>query len=621
MAESHQKFGDLLTEGIQRVHIVQKKPIGYILDMFGYELREDGVKGRYALGHWYYKKRIPADSADVEKLARLIVLNSDVDRHWLEQFLDSAGYPDPVKICNQYFVVAPEFAPPIQPKPAPVIPAQPVEAAPAPVEIPQAAPLPTRRKPKWAAVLGAGFIIVAGLAGLLSWQLLFPMPVRAIKTPFPVAQITATQAATATLATPTLPISTHTPPPETPIPIILPSPTLLVAPADFDGRCPPLGQAPAFNYSGLSSFLDFLNSGGPLPELQQAFDEWITQNPLLRGAQIAGGDLTGDGIAEISISLPRENGSDWQFLGCHAGKYRLLAEAAYDDLFLLQTIVDMNANRKAEIVRYRQVALQNNASAHLSEFSIQEWDGQQFQELMDTGWYAKIGAVVPVDAGAWGTEIINASAAITDTNHDGLFELAVTGGLSSDLPTCETVYERQFTDLWFWDGEAYLLSERVYTAPIYRFQASADGDVAFAFKQYDRALDLYQRVVFNDELHPRDWFPSQLEYCGRMGSGSSDGDFDPQLETIQLQAYGRWRILLTQVVQNHLDAAQIVYDTLQQKFPAGTEGHSYAVIAASFWETYQTTQNIAVACAQARETAQVVSLYSGHTANTICSWP
>ncbi len=126
MTASHRKFGELLEEGIKRVHIVQKKPLGVILDEFGYELRPDGTKGRYALGHWYYKKRIPAEMADVEKLARLIVMNSDVDRNWLEGFLDSAGHPEPVKLCNQYFLELPPsqlITAPVQPeKPSITVP-------------------------------------------------------------------------------------------------------------------------------------------------------------------------------------------------------------------------------------------------------------------------------------------------------------------------------------------------------------------------------------------------------------------------------------------------------------------------------------------------------------------
>ncbi len=67
---------------------------------------------------------------------------------------------------------------------------------------------------------------------------------------------------------------------------------------------------------------------------------------------------------------------------------------------------------------------------------------------------------------------------------------------------------------------------------------------------------------------------------------------------------GRWRILLIHVVQDHADAMQTVYDTLQARFPEGKTGHVYAAIAAAFWQAYQKTHDAAAACVQARTAAQ-----------------
>ena len=57
--------------------------------------------------------------------------------------------------------------------------------------------------------------------------------------------------------------------------------------------------------------------------------------------------------------------------------------------------------------------------------------------------------------------------------------------------------------------------------------------------------------------------------------------------------------MLLHVVQGNLHEAQVVYDTLQSKFPKNTIGHPYAELAAIFWEEYQANQNVAAACGNA----------------------
>jgi hypothetical protein len=49
--------------------------------------------------------------------------------------------------------------------------------------------------------------------------------------------------------------------------------------------------------------------------------------------------------------------------------------------------------------------------------------------------------------------------------------------------------------------------------------------------------------------------------------------------------------------------AQIVYETLQDEFPAGAVGHQYAELATVFWEEYDTRADIATACGKAVEYA------------------
>jgi hypothetical protein len=48
-----------------------------------------------------------------------------------------------------------------------------------------------------------------------------------------------------------------------------------------------------------------------------------------------------------------------------------------------------------------------------------------------------------------------------------------------------------------------------------------------------------------------------------------------------------------------MDAAKVKYATLQEKFPAGNPGHSYAEMATDFWSAYQSSGKMYDACAAA----------------------
>ena len=206
-----------------------------------------------------------------------------------------------------------------------------------------------------------------------------------------------------------------------------------------------------------------------------------------------------------------------------------------------------------------------------------------------------------------------------DINRDGLFDMVVTGGLITPVPTCETRFERQFTEIWAWNGKSYQFTDRVYDPPIYRFQRSADGDLAFALKQFDRALEAYRDVLFDADLFKRDQYLSHLEFCRGVGPAIDAALIEN--EQAQLTAYARWRILLINTLQGAEDAMQVVYQTLQEKFPEDKPGHSYAVIASAFWEEYQKSQDIQSACEVANSTAADQTLYPNHEIENICFIP
>ncbi len=602
MPASHRNFGNLLEEGIKRVHITRKKPIGYILDEFGYELRpDDSSKGRYALGHWYYKKRIPASMEDVTRLATLIVTNSDVDRDWLKAFLDSAGYPESDKFCDQFFLSGQSGMPIPREIPAESEPLPQINIEPQPENI-----KPAKPKQPW-------LLYALGTLGLATILALGWNQWSTLKTAVTASPIPSFTLQPALPDPPTKQASRELAVTQTAIlPGISPTANLVT----LDGNCPSVKTVPAFTYDSSSSFRDFLNSGGSFNALKEGVNKLIEKKSGLLDGQIASSDLNNDGVPEVIVSVNLENGSIWQILGCDAGQYQAIVAFQEPERRYLRYAVDLNGNQFPEIISYRQT---DRDSVPMFEFIIQEWQGGKIVDLMDYSRFDEVGKQLSSDLTNWQRAIANATGTTSDTNGDSTYELVITGGLTASAPNCETRFERKFTETWVWNGKSLQLADRVYDPAVYRFQRAADGDLAFALNQLDRALDAYQDVLFEANLLESDQYSPQLAYCSELGSL-----VDPALtenEWDRLAAYARWRILLINALQGAPDAMQVVYETLQEKFPEGNPGHAYTVIASAFWETYQTAQDIQTACEAANTEAQSQALYPSHEAENICFIP
>lgn len=98
MAVYPEKFAQLLTEGVHRVRIGESKAIQIVQDELGYAL---GREGGSAIEYWR-KGHIPR-LHEVELLGREIVRRGQLERSWLEKFLQSAGHPAPNLLGEELF--------------------------------------------------------------------------------------------------------------------------------------------------------------------------------------------------------------------------------------------------------------------------------------------------------------------------------------------------------------------------------------------------------------------------------------------------------------------------------------------------------------------------------------
>jgi len=172
---------------------------------------------------------------------------------------------------------------------------------------------------------------------------------------------------------------------------------------------------------------------------------------------------------------------------------------------------------------------------------------------------------------------------------------------------------RRFARHWTWslDQNAFLPSIDIPQPSQFRIHYLYDAERAEQEGEYPEALQLYQKVIEDDQL--MDWV-------------------DPSVERERLSAYATFRIILTHLLSADPSQAEMVYRTISSNYPTGSEGAPFAAMADAFWAEYEDTNNISVACsaAQAYATSHSESLlevlYFGYAnptyeAEDICPYP
>jgi hypothetical protein len=99
MTRNTQKFADMLTQAIYRIRSLELKSLAAIQDELGFAVgRESG--GAFIQYLRKYPGNTPSSVAELEALAKEIARRTDFDRAWWVEFLQSAGHPDPQRLCR-----------------------------------------------------------------------------------------------------------------------------------------------------------------------------------------------------------------------------------------------------------------------------------------------------------------------------------------------------------------------------------------------------------------------------------------------------------------------------------------------------------------------------------------
>jgi len=423
----------------------------------------------------------------------------------------------------------------------------------------------------------------------------------------------------ATVATPSTPAPSSTlPPTSTPIPATLtptsaplPSPTLATPPTRTPAppaACPqPSERSPTL--SPISPWEDYapqirayLNERGSADGLQDALNGLtITEGETTWRAiaWVMTTDVTGDTTPDVLVDLIFFTEGDHPVHGTiivftrRGGQFESNVMArTFGARFhgsapekSVHTIQDMNRNGMPEILfshldpphGFFTIGPQDD---FVRLFQIAEWDGETF-----------VGLIQEDKVGRSRAAVTNGDGAVRDKNSDGILELVLNGGPPRGPGVHHPLY-RPLTKTWVWNGSAFILScVAASPPPVYRFQAVEDGDDAALCGDYEAALASYQRAIFDEQL--LGW--KEIRFYDPPLSIETAPDPDPD-ERPRLSAYSRYRILLLHVAQGRRREAQTAYDSLQEQSPPGSIGHSYAELANAFWNEYEVSQDIAIAC-------------------------
>jgi len=386
----------------------------------------------------------------------------------------------------------------------------------------------------------------------------------------------ATFAPTNTLA-PTL-TAMPAPPTVTPLPISgcpQENPDLI---PDFP-YCTPDGSCEAASY--IRPILEFLNSGGTQKAILQAFDKGRN---IIPNEYILSAELTGDKNPEFIYS-DFEKGL--VIFGCRNGQYEIMLETGNPQYGVIST-QDLNSDESPELTVADQYGLR-----------IYDWDGSRFNPNLLYFYDGSTNDVVYVD-GLWTYAFVRSAQA---------YLIKLQSGTPSPsafrIDGINYIPYRRYKLTISWDGEKFSVSYPEYTPPEYRFQAVQDADIAVLEQKYDVAVDLYQQAIFSDKLGW--WSLERRNYLfylevTKYDLGLSQSVVEPSQDNTdyrQLAAYAYYRMVILHTFLGEMEAAQVKYATLQEKFPAGNPGHPYVELATDFWNAYQSSVKMYNACAAA----------------------
>lgn len=341
------------------------------------------------------------------------------------------------------------------------------------------------------------------------------------------------------------------------------------SPTPENATCPPLTDNAAL--AGLPESTDeaaaeiarFLSAGGDPAALADGLrEDWdaLGESGFVR----ADLDLTGDAQAEVivSLSLPGEGGT-LLILSCLNRQYVARYQSVSDEPIAPELLLlgDMNRDDRTDLMFATRQCVPADPDDPDST-QICRYQAGLVSWLPEEGRFVSLlGVTVASD----GLPIIQ------DVDNDAVNEIVAR---VEDDGNAETGPLRTGVNIFDWNGTVYVLSIVQPDPPAYRIQVIHEADRYFAGRDMATAILLYQQALTDPDL--RAW--------------RND-------ETIALESYTLYRLLVAQVFSSSADVLTTA-QSISDRYPAQEPATVYVAMARAFWDTFQTTDSTATACAQ-----------------------
>lgn len=385
-------------------------------------------------------------------------------------------------------------------------------------------------------------------------------------------------------ATSELPTNTPEPtqPPETPTgaptetPDATPAPDATETPAEAASCVAPGGAtlpggSPAFDTYG-DTFEEYLSAGGAIGQLRETLQQWdaiVETQAGTFGMVDAEHDLTGDGALDVVISVVNPEAEPLTFIPpgrlfvyyCADGVYELAyTDAGTDDaqagLPEVVALEDVTGDGIADVLH-----ASSTCGAHTCFVNVQgaRWsdDASEFVQLFEE----------PVSEPYAEVEVL-------DETGDDVGDVVVDVGMIGSVGAGP---QRTWRDVYTWQGEGFERVEHEATSPAHPIHLINEADDLLLSGEYADAIPLLQRS-YEDPLLDREW----ALYEGWEAD---------------LEAYARYRVMLSHVALGADEQAQAVYERLVEDFPtADVPGGVFAGWAETFWSAYQPGGSAGAGC-------------------------
>ena len=366
---------------------------------------------------------------------------------------------------------------------------------------------------------------------------------------------------------------------------------------------PDQGEPAAFGFISFkfflqNSILEALNQGASLANITSALTKVTAGGePLgLNADNLYLKELTGDRVPELIFdSYPR-----FSIFTCMKGRYLLALDVPSNALYLVKDrlIQDLNKDNLPEII----LGIEDNVSVWMGVYvSVFRWNGSAFQNLS----YSEDVLPYSLEERAF-SFCCTTNFKILDIDKNGIMELVVQEKLGWHAETPLFGPWRNMTEIISWNGTNYVLLPYLLDPPIYRFQVVQDGDRALLRGDFVEALDLYTRSLNDPGL--KGWSKAHFDNMQAVelaysGTPTPTALPDDQADYSILAAYARFHILLIHAIEGNNDQANNEYKNLLKDYSSKQPGYAFVQLAQIFWETFEKTGNLTIACEKAREYA------------------